>query len=66
MSKEKLIVQLENLQRELKSMSARSVRFYQAYAVLLDFWESAIEVDDYIPEKVQKEVQGKLNRLFLD
>tara|TARA_R100000655_G_scaffold6183_3_gene18136 strand:- start:6686 stop:6829 length:144 start_codon:yes stop_codon:yes gene_type:complete len=47
-------------------MSARSVRFYQAYAVLLDFWESAIEVDDYIPEKVQKEVQGKLNRLFLD
>ena len=66
MSKEKLIIQLENLQAELKTMSSRAVRFYQAYIILREFWDSAIEVDSYIPEDKKKEVQSKLNRLFLD
>ena len=66
MSKEKLIVQLDNLQAELKTMSSKVVRFYQAYNILRNFWDSAIEVEDYIPEETKKEIQGKLNRLFLD
>lgn len=66
MSKEKLIVQLENLQAELKTMSSRVVRLHQAYHILKDFWDSAVEVENYIPEETQKKVQSKLNRLFLD
>jgi len=47
-------------------MSSRVVRLHQAYSILKNFWDSAIEVEDYIPEEVQKDVQSKLNRLLLD
>ncbi len=47
-------------------MSSRVVRLHQAYHILKDFWDSAVEVENYIPEETQKKVQSKLNRLFLD
>lgn len=65
MSKMQLIFQIEELTKELQISSGKSLRFKQAFDVLKDFWDSAIEVDSYIPKKTVKEVNKKLNCMML-
>lgn len=66
MSKTQLIFQIEELTKELQIKSGNSLRYKQAYDVLKEFWDGAIEVDMYIPKKTIKEVNKKLRGLLID
>jgi len=65
MSKKQLIFQIEELSKELQSKAAVSLRYKQAYDVLKDFWDSAIEVESYIPKKTVKLINSKLRNLLI-
>ena len=65
MSKKQLIFQIEELTKELQSKAAMSLRYKQAYDVLKDFWDSAIEVESYIPKKTVKLINSKLRNLLI-
>ena len=65
MSKTQLIFQIEELTKELQSKAAMSLRYKQAYDVLKDFWDSAIEVESYIPKKTVKLINSKLRNLLI-
>ena len=58
MSKEKLIVQIEFLQRDLEIKSSRSLKYYSAFNYLMEHF-------DHLPDDIKKEVDKRLKSIGL-
>ena len=56
MSKEKLIRQIEQLQKDLEVKSARALKYYSAFNYLMDFFDSLHNDDKKVIDKRLKEI----------
>ena len=58
MSKEQLMRQIEFYQKDLQIKDGNALRYYQAYNLLMDYW-------DYIPDSEKKKAHKKLKNMGL-